>query len=292
VYFKFDLTEVKDPVPLFPVVGQTMPTTYVEVHRLADILRAVGGTISHDEELFILVDGKDEIKSPEDSYNTGMQYCNINVIEDVYQKYSAWKTTNVGADDSGTTDHITVVGDALTLYDAQGYIYIHKPLIYLNPKLIGDLMGAITDHRLTEDFVIKSEEFKREIVQYVKKNDCEDDDNPIKTLKDALRNFIKTGRLSYSHVVPFLFRKTGLAPEHHVYVIDMFKDAGIICLSSLKFEGEDKDETGMDKFIARRPIVIYRLSSQRPPIAKYWPKNARKVKNNKWKCTSNLCLSA
>ena len=77
--------------------------------------------------------------------------------------------------------------------------------------------------------------------------------------------------LSYSHVVPFLFRNTGLAPEHHVYVIDMFKDAGIICLSSLKFEGEDKDETGMDKFIARRPIVIYRLSSQRPPIAKYWP---------------------
>jgi hypothetical protein len=42
-------------------------------------------------------------------------------------------------------------------------------------------------------------------------------------------------------------------------------------LSSLKFEGEDKDETGMDKFIARRPIVIYRLSSQRPPIEKYWP---------------------
>jgi hypothetical protein len=61
-----DLTEVRDPVPLFPVVGQRMPTTYVKVHRLADGLRAVGGTISN-EELFILVDGVDEIKSPEDS---------------------------------------------------------------------------------------------------------------------------------------------------------------------------------------------------------------------------------
>jgi hypothetical protein len=196
------------------------------------------------------------------------------VIEDVYQKYSAWKITEVGADDSGTTDHITVVGDALTLYDAQGHIYIHMPLIYLNPILIGDLMAAITDHRLTEDLVTKSKEFNSEIVQYVQKN-CEDEeDNPTRKLKDALRKFVKTGLLSYSHVAPFLFRNTALARKDHVFAIDMFKDAGIICWSSLKGEDEDEENETMEHIIAnRRPIVIYRLSSRRPPIEKYWPES-------------------
>ena len=170
------------------------------------------------------------------NFGQGLDPLGLNVlIQYLYEEYCAWSTR------SGTADHITVVGDALTLYDAQGYIYIHKPLIYLNPILIGDLMAAITNHTLTEGLVT-SKEYTSEIVQYVKKN-CDDEEvNPASKLKDGLMKFVKTGLLSYSHVAPFLFRKTALARKDHAFAIDMFKEAGIICRSSLTHADERGDE--------------------------------------------------
>jgi len=54
-----------------------MPSSYgVEAHRIADGLRAVGGTVSN-EELILLVDGKDEIKSSEDSHKTCRYYITL-----------------------------------------------------------------------------------------------------------------------------------------------------------------------------------------------------------------------
>ena len=68
--------------------------------------------------------------------------------------------------------------------------YTHHKILNSAEARCGILnTNVITDHTLTEDLVTKSKEFTSEIVQYVE-NNCEDDDNAIKTLKVALAKFM------------------------------------------------------------------------------------------------------
>ncbi len=253
-----ELSKRKD---LFPSVGQPIPERWAKLYRLIDARRAYDDI--DNEDLFRIVQGDGEIN--QSSENAGTFYYKRSKLQTLFQELCAFD----GTDATGMN-----IDDALSLLEAQGGIYIHGDLIFLQPKFVGKIMAALTDHRLTKDELRRSTSLKNEILKYVQENNSADDDSgsAYGKLKKGLEQFVKTGALKNANVPKFLLRRVlELSPDDYPSIIRMLVNLGAIFLTSLRDSTEVVLDT-IEDIIALHPVVIFRLPRQRPPLdERLWP---------------------
>jgi hypothetical protein len=85
-------------------------------------------TAPKHKELFLIVQGGGEIN--QGSEDAGKFYCERSELEALFKEFCAF----VGTDATGMN-----IGDALYLLEAQGGIYIHGDLVFLQPKFGGGI---------------------------------------------------------------------------------------------------------------------------------------------------------
>jgi hypothetical protein len=122
-----ELSKRKD---LLPSVGQPIPERWAALYRLVDAMRAYGNSMDH-KELFRIVQGGGEIN--QGSEDAGKFYCKRSELVALFKEFCAF----VGTDATGMN-----IDDALDLLEAQGGIYIHGDLIFLQPKFVRGYNGG------------------------------------------------------------------------------------------------------------------------------------------------------
>jgi GTPase SAR1 family protein len=246
-----ELSKRKD---LLPSVGQPVPERWAKLYRLIDAKRAYGEI--DNKELIRIVQGDGKIN--QGSENAGTFYYKRSKLKTLFQEFCSF----VGIDASGMN-----INDALYLLEAQGGIYSHGDLVFLQPKFVGDIMAALTDHRLNEDELRTSQSLKNEILN----NSADASAGAYGKLKKGLVQFVKIGELNGSSVLNFLLRNIELSPDDYPAIISMLVDLGVICLTSLQSADTVVLDT-IEDFFALHPIVIFRLPRQRPTLdEKLWP---------------------
>jgi GTPase SAR1 family protein len=251
-----ELSKRKD---LLPSVGQPIPERWAKLYRLIDARRAYDDI--ENEELFRIVQGDGKIN--QSSENAGTFYYKRSKLQTLFQELCVFD----GTDATGMN-----IDDALSLLEAQGGIYTHGDLIFLQPKFVGEIMAALTDHRLAEE-LRTSQSLKNDILKYGEENNSASDAGGAHwKLKKGLEQFVKTGALNNANVPKFLLRHVlELSPDDYPSIIRMLVDLGVIFLTSLQDSTEDLPDT-LEDIIALHPVVIFRLPRQRPPLdEKLWP---------------------
>jgi hypothetical protein len=119
-----ELSKRKD---LFPSLGQPIPERWAKLYRLIDARRAYDDI--GNEDLFRIVQGDGEINQGSGE-KAGTFYYKRSKLQTLFQELCVFD----GTDATGMN-----IDDALSLLEAQGGIYTHGDLIFLQPKFGGGI---------------------------------------------------------------------------------------------------------------------------------------------------------